>query len=254
MKKIETLIIAGCSHSFGAETVSEDAPVHPNSINYAYGKFLSEKLGCSYKNISCSGLSNFDISRRIQQEIDFKQYNNETTLVIIGWTDPNRFTFYPKNYISVIEGLFLKEPFPYNFSAYAIDHAKVFPRVGKVLEFIKELKFGNEFLSFFRRKIFETDYFYDLNYLQRIFISTYLKSNGYPYLTFSTLKEKIYKNTFKYEKLLKTKNNLLENADKFNFYDLCYKYGTYRGGHIRVEGHKAFSEILYKTLLERNIL
>jgi len=254
MSSIDTLLIAGCSHSFGAETVSEDYPVHPESINNAYGKFLSEKLNCKYVNIAQSGISNFEISRNIQQYIMNNELDLNKTLIVVGWTDPNRFTFYPTKLISVLESLIMKREFPHNFSAYTIDFAKVYPHINKCLKCIKSMKYGEEFLLFFRKNIFSTNYFYDLNYLQRLYTSTFLSSLNVKFLTFSTLKEPPYKNTFKYEKLLATKNNLLENKDKFDFYDQFKQYGIYRGGHLKIPAHKACSDHLYNVLVERNLL
>jgi hypothetical protein len=257
MKLIETLIVAGCSHSFGAETVSEDHPTHPSSIDNAFGKFLSDKIGCKYVNISFSGLSNFDICRRVQQELDFKEYNPETTLVIIGWTDPNRFTFYPNNgniITNFIGNLFPTGSFPHNFSAYSIDYAFAFKHVRTALQHIREMKFSQDFLRFFRKFIFKTNYFYDLNYTLRLLTAKYLECKKIPYLTFSTLKEPPYKNTFKYEKLLSNKNNILENKDKFNYYDAFAKYGVYKGGHLNINAHKACAKYLYLELIDRQII
>lgn len=254
MKKIETLVVAGCSHSFGAETVSEDKPVHPDSIKNAYGKFIADRLYCKYVNISYSGISNFEIARKVQQYVDFNAVDPETTLIIIGWTDPNRFTFYPRKILRYLEGFFIGNEFPYNFSAYSIDFSKAYDRVKQVLDYIREIKFGEEFLSFFRNNIFETSYFYDLNYMQRLLISNYLECKKIRHLTFSTLKEKPYKNTVKYEKLLATKYNILENKDKFNFYDAFRQYGVHKGGHLTRAAHIKCSEFLFTELKKRGII
>jgi len=257
MKHIEKLIVAGCSHAFGAETYCEKQPAHPLSINNAFGKFLADKLNCGYINIAYSGLSNFDICRRVQQELDFKQHNPETTLVIIGWTDPNRFTFYPQNKNGVLDyigNLFSTDTFPHNFSAYTIDYAFAFEHVKTALEHIREMKFSKDFLRFFRKFIFQTKYFYDLNYTLRLLTANYLELKRVPYLTFSTLKEPPYKNTIKYEKLISNKNNILENKDKFNYYDAFKNYGIYKGGHLKIEAHKACADFLYAELFKRQIL
>jgi hypothetical protein len=254
MKKIETLIVAGCSHSFGAETISEQHQSHPDSIKNAYGMFLSKKLNCEYKNISHCGISNIEISRRVQQYVDFKNIDIDTSLLIIGWTDPNRFTFYPKRIIRYIERFFEGEAFPYNFSAYTIDFARAYKHIEDSLKIIRDLNFGNEFLSFFRKNIFQTDYYYDLNYILRLQTSAYLSSRNIKHITFSTLKEKPYKNTFKYEKLLSGKNNILEHTDKFNYYDAFRHLGIYKGGHLKIEAHKACADFLYDELIKRKII
>jgi hypothetical protein len=229
-------------------------PIHPDSINFAYGKFLSEKLKCNYINIACSGISNFEISRNIQQYIMNTKLDFSSILVVIGWTDPNRFTFYPSKICEIVETLFFGKEFPYNFSAYSIDYAKAYPQAMKFLKIIKSLKHGDEFLLFFRKNIFKTNYFYDLNYIQRLYTSSFLKGLNIKHITFSTLKEKPYKNTFKYEKLLSNKNNILENKDKFDYYDMFKEYGVYRGGHLKIEAHKAFSNFLFNTIIERGVL
>lgn len=254
MNAVDTLVVAGCSHSFGAETVSEFNSIHPDCIYNAYGKFLSEKLNCKYVNLAQSGISNFEISRNIQQYIMNNKIDFSKCLVIIGWTDPNRFTFYPTMIFNILETILKEKAFPYNFSSYSINFAKVYANVKGHLNAITSMKNGNEFLSFFDKHIFKTNYFYDLNYLQRLYTSTFLSSLNVKFLTFSTLIEPPYTNTFKYEKLLATKNNLLEYKDKFNFYDRFKQYGIYRGGHLKIPAHKACSDYLYNVLVTRNIL
>jgi len=84
------LVILGDSFSHGIGTVSEFED-HRNK-QFAYGKYIAEKLNLEYVNLAEPGISSLRISELGFQYI---QKNISTIdLVIIGWTTPTRFGLY----------------------------------------------------------------------------------------------------------------------------------------------------------------
>ena len=261
MQQVDTLVVVGCSHSFGAETISEEEHSHPDSVNYSYGKFLADKLNCkNYHNISFCGISNFEIVNRAIQFTLKENLNPDTTLFVVGWTDANRFTFFHKkifNKFSLPQFLIKSAPTifnqPYNFSSYMIKRF-ILNSNKNYFKYITGKPGGEEFLTFFDKYIFDTPYYYDLNYNSHLLLNDFFNNRGIKHITFPTISIKMYDNTFKYEKILNTKNNILEFNDKFSYLNNFKQYGTYKGGHPKIEAHKAFADFLYKELIKRQIL
>lgn len=254
MPIIDTLLVAGCSHSFGAETVSEEDHSHPDSINFSYGKYLAELLGIkNYKNISVCGISNLEINNKVIQYFLKEKNNLNSTLCVIGWTDSNRFTFYPKNILNKLK--FMPSIFnqPYNFSSYMFRHNTVYNKQ-TYLQHITSKHGGEEFLSFFDRYIFNTPNFYDLNYNARLCTTHFLANRHIKHLSFPTVSIKIYDNTFMYERCLDNGVNILEHKNNFTLLHNFKQYGFYKGGHLKTEGHQAFAKFLLEELKARNIL
>lgn len=255
MDCFKTLVVAGCSHSFGSEIFKDQED--PNSVNFAYGYHLAKKLNLNYINISRPGISNFEIARNVQQYVDFNKNELSSLLLIIGWTEPNRFTFLP-NTGSKLFDLFTKNKKPICISSHI---AKKFGSLknneNKKDTFgsrLSKLKDGPSFIKFFDNFIFNSSLYSDLNYMIRLFTSSFLLEKNITHLTFSSMKSDKFCNTEKYENCFNSKFNILEFKDNFNFVDNFKEYGLYSGGHLNVEAHKAFSEYLYCQLLDRGLI
>ena len=250
-----TLLVAGCSHSFGSEIFIDQEDLR--SINFTYGSYLAKKLNLNYINISSPGISNFEIAKRVQQYINFEKINYSSLLIIIGWTEPNRFTFYP-NTGSKLFDLFTKNKKPICISSHI---AKKFGKrknnenTGDVFgSRLNKMKNGANFINFFDDYIFNSSLYNDLNYMVRLFTSSFLSEKNITHLTFSSMKAEKFCNTEKYENSFNKKFNILEYKDNFNFVDNFKDYGTYKGGHLKVEAHKAFSEYLHNQLIVRGLI
>jgi hypothetical protein len=171
---IDHLLVAGCSFSYGSELFSEDDADNINSINLAYGKYLADKLNCKYTNIALPASSNLEISRRVQQYIDFEKYDKEKLLVIIGWTELNRFTFIPNMGFNLLNALMTKRR-PLSFSSYTAGLYDLIKTESKkltkqetfaLMKGIQKLEKGTDFVLFFEKYIFNSSHYYDLNYIK----------------------------------------------------------------------------------------
>jgi len=252
MQKIKEILVAGCSHAYGAETIA-DCSDHPDSINFAYAKHLADRLKCKYVNIASNGISNFEIAKRLQQYIDFKITDYNNLFVIIGWTDYDRFSFMPEAYIkknntNPLAARLLNITSSELFVNNLITLLNTTGRKTYFLQKIKELNNGECFLDFMRMYIFKTSYYADMNYSLRTMITNYLKSKKINHLTFSAHKPAKYYNTIKYEKILDNGHNLLEYTHNFCQVDNFKKYGIMPGNHLSREAHLKVADFLYEKI------
>lgn len=264
---IDKIVVFGCSFSYGSELFSEEDANNNNSINFAYGKHLANILKCDYLNLSLPGASNFEIGRRVQQFVDFNKKDNSSILIVIGWAELNRFSFSPDTGFDILNKMLpLKNIF--NFSSYTaglcklinskvsfFSNSEIF-KLAKESNSLKEiikLSEGTSFVSFFEKNIFNSSYFYDLNYMIRQFTSNFLLQNKIKFITFPCLGANNYINIDKYESSINKQFNILEKYNNFNFYDYYRSYGLRKGGHINEDGHKEFAKYLYKEIIDRKI-
>jgi len=252
MDSIKKLVIFGCSFSYGSELYSEEDVDNEKTKNLAYGKFLSEKLNCEYINNALPGASNFEISRRVVNYL-LKDNNKNNSLYIIGWTDHNRFSFIPNKGLSILDSKFTFSE-PLSFSSYAVTKHEYNSsnKNFNISSYLLKLANMEIFASFFNKYIFNSGYYYELNYINRINISSLLEQHKVKYLTFPSLPLDYFYMKHKYENFLNKNNNLLE--DNFNFFNEYKHYGIHKGGHIKKEGHIDFAKFLYKKLISDGIV
>lgn len=251
---IKEIIAVGCSHTFGAETIPKDSN-HPESINHSFAKHLADKFKCKYTNISCCGICNFEIARRIQQHIDFKVKDLDGIFVIIGWTDHNRFSFSPEKHLqqtnpntlaSRIFNITSAEISAHNLITLINENHKENPYY---LRRIRELDNGESFFQFLQSYFFNTSYYMDINFLIRLLTSNYLIAKKINHLTFPAHYTEKYHNTLKYEQALDNNHNLLQVKHRFNFLEDYKKYGIEPGHHLGRKAHKEFAQSLHKKIL-----
>ena len=87
MKKVG--LVAGCSHSAGAEINGSDDSKY--NRDHSFGSVLASKLGYEPVNIASSGAANSGIARNAMNWID-KYYDPEEMelFVCVGWTESSR--------------------------------------------------------------------------------------------------------------------------------------------------------------------
>jgi len=255
MKKIKEILAVGCSHIYGAETIPGDAN-HPDSINYSFAKHLADKYDCRYTNIACSGICNFEIARRLQQHLDFSRKDIDGLFVLIGWTDFNRFSFFPESQVKKdrpntfcarLLNISSVEVFAHNLVTLMNNPLKKNPWF---LQKVKELKNGEQFFNFLQDNIFDSNYYVDLNYLIRVTITNYLIAKKINHLTLPAHYFKKYYNTIKYEEILDNGHNLLQYKHNFHYLDQFKKYGVEPGGHLGRKAHEEIANFLHTKLMQ----
>jgi len=89
MTKKKIMIIAGCSHTAGAEMDGNQDSKY-NRKN-SFGNLLANKMGYTPINIASSGSTNASIARTVLEWIS-KNYNKDTIdlFVLIAWTESSR--------------------------------------------------------------------------------------------------------------------------------------------------------------------
>lgn len=87
--KEKIALIAGCSHSAGAEIDGKLDSYY--NRNNSFGALLAEKLGYSPRNIAVSGSANSGIARSILRWFD-ENYDPDSmeVFVCVGWTESSR--------------------------------------------------------------------------------------------------------------------------------------------------------------------
>ena len=88
--KEKLLLVAGCSHSAGAEIDGTEDSAY--NRQHSFGNILGTKLGRRNINIASSGSSNSTIARSVLEWFA-REYDSETmdVFVVVGWTESSRF-------------------------------------------------------------------------------------------------------------------------------------------------------------------
>ena len=86
---MKTLVAIGCSHTKGAELYNGLAH-HPENENLSFAKYLADKLGYNYINLSLNGASNDYIFRTTTEFFTQNIENINDYAFLIGWTSCNR--------------------------------------------------------------------------------------------------------------------------------------------------------------------
>jgi hypothetical protein len=116
MKKENIMLIAGCSHSAGAEIDgSQDSPYNRQN---SYGNLLAKKLNYSPINISSSGSTNATIARNVLEWCS-KNYNADSMnlFVLVSWTESSRMEI-PSKQLTWYEGANLSADWSSETSKY----------------------------------------------------------------------------------------------------------------------------------------
>lgn len=213
MSEFDALLVAGCSNSYGSEALKDEDDTYVDCINNSYGKFIQESLNIpNYYNVAKSGYSNFSISFSCITALKklILKYPKNKILVIVGWSDPQRFS------VKIRENSI-------NISAFSIHQLfkernknKFTNNQNKAINYIKSIPNLAEFLKNLFIFYLNTDLALKQDMLNKISLESMLKNMGVRYFTFPTLDELIFDEYFFLRTFLDKKNSIFtfrENSE-----------------------------------------
>jgi len=242
-----TLLAFGCSFTYGTEAQSDhDIGIdYSTNPNFSYPKYMADYLGCGYVNYARGGSSNTEIANKVIEVINSKKHHNP--LVIIGWTEAERFTGYTKNNK------------PCNITGF-MDNIENNSRNLELLEhYCKE--FTLEELRLLSLNVTKYPTVVDASFYCKWSLAQYLSEQNIPYLTFPALE---YPWSEKYN-LIDTNNNILYHDHRgktvFDMKETFVVFARLRGftglragGHICTKTHKLLARYLVQEIVKKKIL
>lgn len=252
MKKTRrVLLINGCSHSVGSESV---VPLDGDSVicrKNCFGAYLAKKLDRSPVNLAIPGGSNDWIARStacwIADNAESIANGSLDVLVLIHWTGAERWEF-----------RFASQPFYTHFIDYEHDYAyKSFTVRQTTVQ--KYTGFQAKLFEWFERIFAEDPPFWSDNKIKNIiFLQELLKNHGCKFW---------FGNAFDTYMPTKTSNSLLKLLDKENYpylddKDMSYLFMCTKEGfgrqsellwHLPKEAHAFYADFLEKEFKKLNL-
>ena len=91
MRQYDILLVNGCSHTFGAETIADGDTHNPDNTNHSWAAHLGKLLGVKeVHNLAINGNSNDNIYHEIIHHTLNKIPPTANTLCVVQWTHWNR--------------------------------------------------------------------------------------------------------------------------------------------------------------------
>jgi hypothetical protein len=226
--KYKTLIVNGCSHTFGAETINDGDHQNPDNINHSWASHLAKKLSIdNYINLSRCGQPNQSIYLKTVNYICNNEINGPT-LCIIQWSYFNRVSLYESNKIEhfINPGYYVKEN-------------KDIPEFHMLAKdvYLNYLSINPEnYISWL---------------VNNITLTEFLKSKNIDYFFYNSqnlMSEDIPESFRNLLPLLK--NNLFDYSMKWNSL-LSKKFTVAKDGHFKEDGHRWWAEMVHEKLMDR---
>lgn len=244
---IDTLIAFGCSNTYGTEAlVKNDDGIKDKSINnqYAYPKYLADRIGCSYKNLASPGISNIEIASKVMEAVQSPEFSAYADpFIIIGWTEDER--------IPVIS----KKNKHFTIGTGDLSYLLEKDHTLKVPYIFSKKEFDEQFVLNIMEHIYASPFYNKMNFFIKYAVINYLQQNNIKFFTFPTLSypfDPLYN-------LLSSPNNILCHDSIGNpVFDMLEKFlhfcPNYKGYHLHYTSHKALADYLFFELAKRRVI
>jgi len=242
---IEELLIFGDSNSYGCETVATGDFQNPKNPDLAYGKYIQKTLNINtYINKAIPGASNILILETLLSYLPYIK-DKEKTLIIVGWSEPNRVMFNIKGREYRISECLMKKL----ILSTRIKSMTMHQDHKYVIDALLEQPFIADFVKGLIFYYFSSDYFQLIDNSLRLSADSILSQGKYKFLTFSTLGDA------KHDRVRNIKSLFSPNS-VFGFdYRGFGKYGASKlQGHLKTEAHEKVAEALIEELNKRKLI
>jgi hypothetical protein len=243
---VKYLLVAGCSNSFGAETLG-DFNISPESVNHAYGYHIAKHLNLEYINISYPGISNTEITYRLFEWL----YNNkdkiQDTLIIVGWTGIGRVRL---DITRCCNTLTVGTMWMYT-------HDRVLKEDGTwtaCADLCSTIDPDKTFFKTYLKYFAETQDVFIRETMCKLSVDQFLQKHNAHYLTFvcDHNMKPLWSNVNKFFKSFFSEKN---NITDYSVIIKCgNKYGVAKGGHINKRGQLEAAKIIMDELYKREII
>lgn len=249
MEKSKILLIAGCSHSAGAEINGSEDSVYNRS--HSFGNVLSRQLGMIPINISIHGLSNQGIARTIMNWFHY-QYNPEIqdVYVLVSWTESVRVEL-PRTDIEE------NSTYITTRSASWLDSSPDYFYRFSMGDYLGKTDAEAYAMNNLQRFVVENEIYFELNSLYSIImLQEFFKARGIKYAMCNTMH--MFTSYIKQiENLLPlidhTKyRHMMHDGEAFypKYKNLGYENAKAKFWHHNEEPHRLFADELYKFIEE----
>jgi hypothetical protein len=241
------VLVGGCSNSYGSEVMGDYDYQNTQSPNFAYGACIASFLDAEYVNVAVPGCNNITIARNIIKWIEdnciySSKYNIKDLLVLIGWTESNRYTLEHKGkcYLRLTK-LLLK--------SYLAD-------IDINLDFLRSIDPTKEFSRVFYQHICDGHDDTMIQIFTMLSVDRFLQKNNINYFTFPT---RTIKNIYEYKNIvnvLNTKHNFITENTGFTLIKgiTTEKEFFAADGHFNKKGQRKAALWVFNQLKQRNII